>query len=159
MTDFTKAAADARILLRGFQGLADVAAALDAVALAEQTRKENELALTRTAGALEQARIELAALNESVAQVRARAKLDADAAQKKAADKAAKTVADSEAKAAASAAAAQATQESARLMVSEANAELASVKAAVQAASDELALLNQRIENAKAEIARMLGGK
>lgn len=157
MTDYVKAAADARQLLRGFRAFADLAEAFDSVGQAIATKAEAEKVTEDLKKDIAKAQAELVAAKDAAKKELAEAKAKADASGRTAEKRAADMIAGADRLAADTKARAEALLAEANARVAVARREADEALAARDAAQRELAEIEGRIVKAKAQIQKLLG--
>jgi hypothetical protein len=156
-TDYVKAAADARQLLRGFRAFDEMAEAFESVGQMIAAKQEAEKTLADVSARIDAAKAELWAVNGSVVKVAADAKAHAASVIKTAEKRAADLIAGAEKNAAEAKEAADALMADAKAALTAARKEAALAVDVRDAAQRELAEIEDKLEKARKQIAKLLG--
>ena len=156
-TDYIKAAADARQLLRGFRAFDEMAEAFESVGQMIADKQEAEKTLADVNQRIADAKAELEEISGTVAKVAADAKAQAASVLKTAEKRAADLIAGAEKTASDAKEAAEAMMADAKAAATAARMDAtASIQAKDQAQS-ELAVIEDKLEKARKQIAKLLG--
>jgi colicin import membrane protein len=157
MSDFLKAADDARRLLRGFKAFEEVAAALEMAGIAQQTKAEAESKLAFLLTKIETAKVEAEEQAGKNAETVAAASKRAEEIVAAAGAKAVAIVADAQTKAANETQKAVADRKAAEDARAAAFAEAAEVMTKRDALLAEVSDLEKRVDKARAYLAKLAG--
>jgi DNA-binding helix-hairpin-helix protein with protein kinase domain len=157
MTDYVKAAADARQLLRGFRAFEDLAQAFESVGQMLAHKAEAEAALGRLQGEVTKAQLELAAAQDQAKAELVSARIKAEDIVAKAEKRAADLIAAEEARAVEIAAAAAEKAHAIHEAAKQAKAEQLQAEVARDAAQRELTELESGIKKSRNQLAKLLG--